>query len=173
MGESDILARRPLRTPLADRLCLLPGTAPPHGTAPLHPTDRGLVADPSHPQRPQRRAGRTRGTARDDSALQEPLPEARLPVHQVHGRLIQQVPGGAEHTARPLRTEDPVDAGRVLATGGTAQTVSGAVAVRVQYVVTAGAKQRELQRVLLGTIEQREEYAGAGAGTATRDREGG
>lgn len=102
---------------MADSVRLLPGAPPPHGTAPVRPPDRGQLADAPDPQRPEGRVGGTRRPPGDDKPLAQPLPEEGVPVHQVHGGVVQQVQGGAGDAPQPRRPEAPVAPGRDVAAG--------------------------------------------------------
>lgn len=158
---------------MADSVCVLPGTPPSHGTPALCPPDRGLLADAPHPQRSQRPPRGTRRPPGDHLPLQNPLPEAGVPVHQMHGGVVQQVQGGAGDAAQPRGPAQAVAPGGHVAPRRVRAALPVQLAVLVQHVVVADAEQRELQRIFLGEIEQREKNFGIGRRAAAGTGKGG
>lgn len=173
LGKPPLLPDSSLGAALADSLRLLPRAAPPHGAAALRSAPGRLLADPPHPQRSARRPGRAGGPPGHDPPLEEPLPEARLPVHQVHGGPLQQVQDRERDAARPDGPAQAVGAGGRVAPGRAGAAVSGQLAVFVQHLVAPRTEQRELQRLFPGEVEQCQEDAGNREGDDAGAGEGG
>lgn len=131
------------------------------------------------PQRVEGHPRRQRRALRHHPALKEPLPEAGLPVHQVHGGALQQLlrglpdpPGGTQVVlghrrdrvtvlipgvpAEQRRPEAEVDVGGGVVGGRAgAEALHRKPSVHLQQLVSPGPEQRDLQRLLPGALPQR------------------